>query len=321
MPAILTHYTFATLAEPRENNPLYFPLTNLGAQGPDTFMAYGSVPWIKRGEKAKIQGFGHAMHKIDVAETYLKMAKYALEHENSEPLYAFLDGLLMHYCLDGVMHAYIFYRSGFDENGQLTGYYSWSHGFFEAILDKVYAKRKGTYQKLSKCIICNDELVKEASKMWAACSPTPLGEDDFYNSYKDFVAAENLLWNPRGIKLPLFRLIGKYSTPHSQCHPKSIAPFEAIDVTNDKHSEWMNPATGEVHNENVDEMFEIALNDFAKAHALIVRFRNGEDIEKEFYAFTNNWNHEGIPVGMKNIHQNLCWEVLKKPKYLPPKKK
>ena len=66
------------------------------------------------------------------------------------------------------------------------------------------------------------------------------------------VAAENLLWNPLGIKRPLFKLIGKYSTPYAQCHPKSIAPFEAIDVTNDKHAEWLNPASGEPHFESVD---------------------------------------------------------------------
>ncbi|MCR5490859.1 MAG: zinc dependent phospholipase C family protein, partial [Bacilli bacterium] len=232
MPAILTHYTFALKAIPEEDKP-YQKLVNLGSQGPDTFMAYGTIPWIKRENKKKVQGFGHAMHRLDVAETYLKMAEYAKQSDTPDLLFAFLDGLFMHYCVDRIMHAYIFYRSGIDEHGGLSGYYSWSHGFFEAILDKVFAKRRGTYQKLSKCILTDDEQVKLASKMWQACSPTPLNEDDYYLSYRDFVSAENMLWTPHGAKRPFFKLLGKYSTPYSQAHPGNIHKFDKLDVTND----------------------------------------------------------------------------------------
>ena len=316
MPAILTHYTFALSALPEEDKA-FQRIVNLGSQGPDTFMAYGTIPWIKRNDKKKVQEFGHAMHRIDVADTYYKMAEYAKKSEHADLLFAFLDGLLMHYCVDRIMHAYIFYRSGVDENGKLTGYYGWSHGFFEAILDKVFAKERGTYQKLSKCILNDDEQVKECSKMWAACAPTPLGEDDYYLSYVDFVSAENMLWNPRGTKRPLFRLLGKYSTPYSQAHPVDVKKFAPLDITNKNHAEWKNPATGEAHNWSIDEMFDMALDDFKAVHQLIVRFRNGEDIKQAMRDFTSNRDHEGGPVGVKKHIYDLCWNVLGKKKYLP----
>ena len=76
MPAILTHYTFALMAIPEEDRP-FAALVNLGSQGPDTFMAYGTVPWVKREEKKKIQQWGHTMHSLPVGSVYLKMVDYA----------------------------------------------------------------------------------------------------------------------------------------------------------------------------------------------------------------------------------------------------
>ncbi|MCR5078765.1 MAG: zinc dependent phospholipase C family protein [Bacilli bacterium] len=319
MPALLTHYTFACKALPKDLEP-YRSLVNLGTQGPDTFMAYGSLPWRKREKPLRVRNFGHAMHAIDVGPTYLKMMDYADSSENKDMLYAYIEGILMHYCVDRIMHAYIFYRSGVDENGQLTGYYSWSHGFFEAILDKVFARRRGTYKKLYRCILTEDSWAREVSKMWAASSPTPLEEDDFYLSYLDFVGAEKMLWNPHGIRHILFRLIGKYSVPNAQSHPFFMKKFKKMDVTNDKGNKWLNPSTGEEHHESIDEMFDMALKDYEYVHSLLERRRKGEDIASELGEFTKVLCHEGHPIGVKKHLYKLCWEEVGKKKYLPPKK-
>ncbi|MCR4561953.1 MAG: zinc dependent phospholipase C family protein [Bacilli bacterium] len=320
MPAILTHYTFAQEAIP-ECDKEYRDIVNLGTQGPDTFMAYGSTPWIKREEPVRVRTFGHTMHRVDITETYLKMMEYASKQEDKDMLFAYINGILMHYCLDRIMHGYIFYRTGVDETGQLTGYYNWSHGFFEAVLDKIFAKKKGTYQKLSKCIKCHDEeQVKSISKMWHYASPVASKEEDFYISYIDFVGAENLLWTPHGLKRPLFRLLGKYKVAFTQAHPYHMGKFEKLDVLNERHTEWKNPATGVVHNDSVEEMYKQALEDFRKAHSLLMRFRDGEDIKDEFNSFVDNRDHEGGPVGMKKQYYDLCWKVMNKKRYLPKEK-
>ena len=320
MPAILVHYTFALSAIPEEDIP-FRDVVNLGSQGPDTFMAYGTVPWKKREEVKKIRQWGHTMHALPVESVYLKMMEYADSSPHKDMLYAYIDGILMHYSVDRICHRYIFYRSGFDENGKLVGYWSWSHGFFEAVLDKTLAKKKGTYQKMSRCIEADKGQVSEISKMWAYASPAHLDDGAFLRSQEDFVSAEKMLYNPHGFRRPIFKLIGKYAAPYSQCHPFFMKKFALLDVLNEKKEEWIDPCTGEKRNESFEEMLQIALEDFKLVHQMVLRAKQGEDIREEFAAWTKNRDHDGSPIGSKKVNMSLCWEKLGIKKYLPPQKK
>lgn len=319
MPAILTHFTFALSALPPEDEP-FQAIVNLGSQGPDTFMAYATVPWRKRAEAKKVRQWGHTMHSLPVESVYLKMMDYARNSPDKDVLFAYIDGILMHYSVDRIFHAYIFARSGFDENGNLVGYWSWSHAFFEAILDKNFAKRKGTYRRMDRCIRSPIEQVEAVSKMWAAVSPAHLGEKDFLYSYEDFVSAEKMLYTPSGMKRPLFRLLGKYSTPWAQSHPRFIHRFDALDVENASHALWRDPCTNQEHHESVDDMFEMALKDFKEVHELVKRAKEGEDIAEAFKKWTRNLDHNGAPIGTPRRYLDLCWKVLGKKKLLPPQK-
>ena len=319
MPAALVHYTFSLNAITEEDRP-FQDVVQLGSQGPDTFMAYGTIPWRKRENVKKVQQWGHTMHSLPVGSVYLPMVEYASKQPDKDMLFAYIDGIFMHYCVDRIFHAYIFGRSGFDENGKLVGYWNWSHGFFEAILDKTFAKRKGTYIPLYKTILSDPERVKSISKMWAACSPAHLEEDDFYTSYVDFVMAEKMLYNPLGLKRPLFRLLGRYSTPYSQSHPFFLKKFAPLDVENASHSEWIDPCTGETHNDSIDDMFQRALKDYEAVHALLQKAKSGQDVHDEFEAWTRNLDHEGCPIGAKRVHKRLAWEALGDPKFLPTEK-
>ena len=87
MPAILVHYTFALSAIPEEDIP-FRDVVNLGSQGPDAFMAYGTVPWKKREEVKKIRQWGHTMHALPVESVYLKMMEYADSSPHKDMLYA-----------------------------------------------------------------------------------------------------------------------------------------------------------------------------------------------------------------------------------------
>ena len=318
MPAILTHYTFALSAIPKEDER-FSAVVNLGSQGPDTFMAYGTLPWKKREEVTKIRQWGHTMHYLPVGSVYLKMMEYARTSPDKEMLFAYIDGLLMHYSVDRICHRYIFYRSGFDEHGQLKGYYSWSHGFFEAILDKTLAKKRGTYQKMSKCIESPLDQVEKISKMWAYASPAKLDDGAFLRSYEDFVGAENMLYTPTGAKRLLFRLIGKYSTPYAQAHPHSIKKFEVLDVINESHTVWYDPVTKEEHKESVEEQLQMAHARYLEVHELLLKAKRGEDIKEAFNEWTENIDHNGCPIGTTKKHYSLCWEVLGEAKYLPPR--
>ena len=317
MPAILTHYTFALSAIPEEDRP-FQAVVNLGSQGPDTFMAYGTIPWRKRGEVVKIRQWGHTMHSLPVETVYLKMMEFARQSPQKDMLFAYIDGILMHYSVDRIFHAYIFSRSGFDSAGKLEGYWSWSHAFFEAILDQTFAKRKGTYRKMSKCIVSPKDQVKEISRMWAYASPAHLDDEAFYRSYEDFVSAEKMLYTPTGLKRPLFRLMGKYSTPWAQSHPRFAKKFVPMDVENASHMMWRDPCTGEEHFESIEDMFAHSLEDFREVHQLVLAAKEGTDISNEFRAWTKNLDHNGSPLGMKKVYFDLCWRPLGIEKLLPP---
>ena len=316
MPAILTHYTFALMAIPEEDRP-FVSVVNLGSQGPDTFMAYGTVPWVKRAEPQKVRQWGHTMHALPVGSVYLKMIEYANKSADKELLFAYIDGILMHYAVDRIFHPYIFYRSGFNEHGKLEGYYSWSHGFFEALLDKTLAKRKGTYMKMSRCIKCDEEDVKKISAMWAYASPAHLDDLAFYRSYKDFVGAENLLYTPTGLKRPLFRLLGKYSTPNSQSHPRFMKKYLPLDVENLSHSLWYDPCTEQEHHESIDDLFERSLAEYREVHQLLLSAKEGVDVSEEFVAWTRNLDHDCTPIGSVKKRYELCWKTLGRKNLLP----
>ena len=118
MPAVIVHDTFALEMIPEDEKP-YIAAVRSGTQGPDLFMAYGKNPFKKREDAKEIRPWGTVMHHTPVEDVYGKMMEYANTKEAGEKelLYAYIDGLLMHFSVDRVCHPYVFYRTGFDEKG------------------------------------------------------------------------------------------------------------------------------------------------------------------------------------------------------------
>ena len=135
MPGILAHYTFAKRYLPEEELS-WEEAVLAGTQGPDPFMAYGTNPLRPRKDKKDVNPWGELMHHTPIENVYGPMLSEAqkAEGEQREFLFAYLDGLLMHFSLDRIVHPYVFYRTGFDENGKYAGIYIYYHGFFETLI-------------------------------------------------------------------------------------------------------------------------------------------------------------------------------------------
>ena len=311
MPALLVHYTSAVKID-EELHFKHFESLALGAQGPDTFMAYGTVPWHKREDKKIINPWGAKMHHTPVEDVYVKMMSYATKQAEKDVLFDFIEGLFLHFALDRVMHPYIFARTGFDEKGELHGFYKWSHGFFEAILDKDFSKRHGTYQKTWKVLACPKDDLKAISKMWYACAPYPLKEDSFEKSQIDYVSAMKMIYTHTGLRRPFLKLIlGKYSAGYAQSMPASTRRYSVLDVENKTHRMWRDPTSGRETNLSCDEMLEKALNEFKQVHVLIEKAKQGDDVYDAVKAWAANLDHDGTPYGEEKHYYSLCWDALK----------
>ncbi len=309
MPAILTHYTFGlSVIEAAKG---YKEAFLVGNQGPDTFMAYGTNPFHKREDVKAIRPFGAFMHHEKIDEYYARMMEFADKSERKEVLYAYILGLFAHFSVDRACHPYIFYRSGFDEKGGLHGFYGFSHGKFEALVDKILGKRKGTYIRPDKAVALDEEEAKEISRMWAYAAPDKLDDMAFYRCLEDFQSAERMLWTRTGLKRILFRALGKYSTAYSQSHPRFIQKYKKLDLLNDEHSEWKDPCTEVASTKSFEELLDEAREAYKDLLAIVEEGSKKEG-KSEMKAKLKQWvkdiDHDGMPYGSSKKVQCLCWK-------------
>jgi len=108
-------------------------LYNIGAQGPDVFF------YRPRGATA---GLGLRMHGENVGKFLngMSVGLEGLASEDREAAFAYFAGFLTHYALDCAAHPYVYYKTGFDSGGKLTGRYKIYHTTFESAIDTLLLK-------------------------------------------------------------------------------------------------------------------------------------------------------------------------------------
>ena len=309
MPACLTHYSFAKLMIPEEEKP-FEDVICLGTQGSDPFFYYGILPFWTGPDKDEIQKVGERVHHEEIGVYYSKLIEYAKKSPKKEMLFAYIDGLWMHYCVDRNFHPYIFSRSGVDETGRLKGYYKFSHGLFEALLDVYFSREYWKFTKTSSTLKVGEEDLMEISRMWSTLSNVfpVLKEDSFAKAAIAHKGVEGVLWSRTGLKRILFRIVGKHSLAYGMSYPKFYRRYDYVDILNKSHSPWVHPITGETFTDSVDDLLNKAKEDYRKVHEILVRCKEEEVPVKEFVAFVNKLNHDGFPYLSEIRHFSLCWK-------------
>ena len=307
MPAVIVHDTFALEMIPEDEKP-YIAAVRSGTQGPDLFMAYGKNPFKKREDAKEIRPWGTVMHHTPVEDVYGKMMEYANTKEAGEKelLYAYIDGLLMHFSVDRVCHPYVFYRTGFDEKGGISGSFGWWHGYFEACLDKEFGSRKGTFIRPDKAMGNLDlDSVQKIGKMWRECAPFPLKDNSYEISYKDYNDVTRMMWSPTGIKRFFVKLFMKKSSQaYSMIYPASRKEANRFDVCNDAHATWKDPCTGEEKTASFEELFEKSKEGYRAVHEILLKAKKGEDVYAELKQWADNLDHDGNPYGMEKRYSD-----------------
>ncbi|MCL2169707.1 MAG: zinc dependent phospholipase C family protein [Defluviitaleaceae bacterium] len=119
-------------------------LYDLGTQGGDMFFYR---PW------GATRGIGSRMH-VEGAGVFLSSMAAGLKGlENDacrEGALAYFAGFLTHYAMDCAGHPYVFYKTGFDEDGELTGVYKVYHVTFESAIDTLLLRHLESSRPIDK---------------------------------------------------------------------------------------------------------------------------------------------------------------------------
>ncbi len=317
MPAIITHYSYC-INVMRNKDSIYKNATILGSQGPDPFFFYGQIPWKKRKHKEDVNSYGMTLHHMDITDTYLALMDYANNGgEDKELLWAFIEGLLIHYSMDRNCHPFIFAKSGFTDKEEDKKLWSLSHMWYETLLDNIIGKKYGTLTIYAgeKYLKIDNKMLLKISKMWEVVNKKVhvkdnINEKAFYQSVHDYKTAMKITNVPHGFSFWFTKhIMGDYSQSHRMNIPLNMPKmYENIDFLNIEHKQWPNCVTGEMRTESFLDLWDKAEKDYKDACILIDKAKNGVDISKEFKEYIANIDHDGFEPEQKMIYQDVVWE-------------
>ena len=304
MPSFLTHYTFAkeVVKDCKEGlEQLIF----IGTQGPDFFFSLDAdgISLEKTEEQKAVSKFGADLHDKDIAHIYPYFVQYAIDHpEEKEVVLTYLDGLLMHYCLDSSAHPYIISIAGWVIPETAPNIYYGGHGVIETFIDMIVSKEHKTWKhKLTRYLkIDNKEHLKIISKAYDYVNSMTLKnpyikEDTYSRCVKSVYDLENRCQYPR---LKTEREVNKYWNTKRGIvilhYPVFIKKFyKNLDFLNKSHSPWKDLLTGEERRESFYDLFSLAKEKYQVTHELVKNATSKEEFEEKLAAFTKGINHAG----------------------------
>ena len=287
--------------------------TIVGAQGPDPFFFYGQVPLRKRKGKEQIDTFGSDLHHTELSVPYNTLIQIANKSPDKELLFAYIDGLLLHYCLDRVCHPYVFFMTGFTDKPAEKKKFSISHMYLETIIDLLLGKEKGTFACPDAFLDLPKEDALKIGAMWNEMNGVTLQKDfftdkSFFLSLCDYKTALKAAFSKTGKKKALFKkLFGSESHPWAMSYPQNLDDFKGIDFLNASHAEWFDPVSGDSHKESFYDLIELAAKDYQRVHELLIKAKSGAPIDDELRSFVAGIDHDGVPFGAKKSFQSFIW--------------
>jgi hypothetical protein len=272
MPSLLTHQWFSQAIIDRYQSQFpflkkYAYAVYLGAQGPDPFFFFGRAPFASRKERKDIGAFGSFLHNGDLEQTLLQLLRtYHASNQRDEAITAYMIGALTHYALDRCVHPYVFYRSGFDKDGQLTGIYGRDHGHLEVLIDNAIKTDKQLDESLyqpRRTLAVSEDILLRISSLYHHAYPHVLTPTTFQEGVHDMRSVYQFLYHGGWLKrLLVIAVAGRKSLPYGLIHPDRITRTWKEKVLNVHHQSWVHPVTRQPSNESVYGLIE-------HAHALM----------------------------------------------------
>jgi hypothetical protein len=316
MPSAITHYLFAQQALDLANTKLKFLndniyAVNVGTQGPDPLFFYGTIPWKPRKNTKQAKLKGNLLHSVEVAEKFVKMISYAQNKigKEKELLFSYIFGHGLHYLLDREAHAYVFYMTGVDKNGELDKKFGTDHALFESMIDYEFVKYLGiaTYAiKPHKTLQLSDNDAIAISQMYA--SGESIGDFMFYQAWEDMKYLESFFLDSNQTKTRILKLFGLgNSILNSMIHKIRRSEDDKIDYLNLTNQTWFNPATNKPHQESFVDLFKIALSQLTSWTEIIELAFNKKAYSDKLNSFVANRGYDGIEIGQKMLYHKSVY--------------
>jgi hypothetical protein len=304
MPSILTHHYFANTFIERHQKRWPFlkpkaPLVWLGSQGPDPFFFYGRAPFKSRLAKESMNQFGSLLHNQPPHQSIWPLINHGWFGPKADDVSkAYVMGALTHYVLDRTCHPYVFYRSGFDEQGGLTDHYMADHAKLEVEMDLGLILQlklsPSTYQP--KVTLQVDPVsLQSISQLYFQAFPKHVNHDAYQQSVQDMKATYQFLYHGFWVNRLLVMLIaGKRSLPFSLIHPNTISLERGKTVLNLHHKKWRHPVTGISSTESVMTLIEKSDKMMDKISDLLSQDKVNEVMIK---TWCENFDYDGKEIG------------------------
>jgi len=309
MPSILTHFYFAEdflVAHQGDNNFLtkYKDAFRIGSQGPDPLFYIGTLP--KRGLDVSLinKRIGSQLHRNSFDRLMSLMCQELgtinLEYERGV-FQAFILGQLAHYLLDSTAHPYVYYWSGFSEDGYLHGAYHYSHAHFEGRIDSCLSKVRAREDMVKKPYLALD-----------------ISDEQLDIISENFSSVLNLYFKlklkPNAYKKAVLNMKDLYRYIHSGTKARKLMlgrsglgqlriPKESSSTClNNGHMKWKEPSSGKERKDDFNELFNQAKLKFEKAYRLLL---SDGFSEASINNLAGDTDYNGVKKGEKNIFQDI----------------
>ncbi|MEN8905825.1 MAG: zinc dependent phospholipase C family protein [Clostridiales bacterium] len=271
MPSMLTHYLCGKKINTILSQNLkylllnkYEKVYNLGTLGPDILFFHNQWPWKKDTSLSKVADIIHS-EKVNLF--FKNMLTLIMDSKEKNLLLAYFMGFCSHYVLDCTTHPYIFYFSGFNEDGVLDAHYTNLHREFETNIDFCISKEienKTPYDlnstEIFDILLLEQKLISEL--LAEAINKTykkSLNADIIFAAIDDFKKITDYLRDKNGFKHKF--LIFTENILKIKSKPSSIIYPLELDNNNDylnisKNTWYMPWDNSTPHNESFIDIFE-----------------------------------------------------------------
>ena len=268
----------------------------LGTQGPDPMFYHGIIPWRSWHFIIALKKIGNKLHKENGRRFFLELKNECEKIKNPEEkkiFAAFCFGQISHLLLDRSAHPFIYYFSGFDDDGRITGRFHYEHANYESEIDCILATKNAAIdfrEKTFECLpydksvykIIDKNLVPVLNKMYGV----KLYKKYYTNSICNFRSMQKMTTNK------LLRILGKDNMFKALYTPNHVEK----DVMNEKKAIWKNPVTGNESKETFYDLFDKAQDIAIKAFEMFKQ----KGITDELINFVcNDMDYRGVEVDSK----------------------
>ena len=228
--------------------------------------------------------------------------------------YSFFLGLLANYSFSRNVNPFIFYRTGFANDGSITVLDRNRRMRYETFIDFTLRNHLSYSVKDNRQIdglaISDErlklvsEIVYEAFKHSYPSSTIQIKTyADCIKGYRSLIKRTQLA--PREI---IYSIFLKNTTFGSLIMPKKLYKNEAKDYLNLTHQEWHHPVTFLESNKSFPELFEESLLEFPKWEEIVMDSYKGKNVKKNLLKNIDSTNFYGQKNGKRMMYQKQIFK-------------